>query len=43
MQGKATDLMMIGVGVCKRECRFGFSRFENGEEQGSSDAGMWED
>lgn len=43
MQGKATELMMIGVGVGESECRFGFSRLENGEEQGSSDFGMWED
>lgn len=43
MQGKNTELMMIGVGVGERECRFGFSRLENGEEEGSSDARMQED
>lgn len=43
MQGKATELMMTGVGVGESECRFGFSRLENGEEWDNSDVGMWED
>lgn len=44
MQRKATEVMMAeGFGKeMGREKRFGFSQLENGEQQGSSEAGMGE-